>query len=286
MIHSRRGVTLIELVVAIALLTILAAATLRAMVALGRQSVAVAEHAAVQGGVRAGMLLARAELRELGSDGASSDLVRLAPDSVIYRATRGFGVTCAVWPTQLRILDAPPLPFSRVRNIAPGRDSLLLFVEGDTATTGDDRWIALPVLSAGASSCAGNAAIAVETIDMVPYLPTAMLGDVEVGGPVRSFEVTRLAEYSSGGLRWLGLASVSGGETIQPLAGPLTGDGLSLEYFGEAGTVVVNPADVRSLRITLTGASERSVARAWTGGPQRVVAETVSTRLFLRNIRQ
>jgi hypothetical protein len=49
---------------------------------------------------------------------------------------------------------------------------------------------------------------------------------------------------------------------------------------------VVDPAAVRSIRITLVGASERAAAIGWTGGPKAFVAETVSTRVFLRNIRR
>lgn len=94
--RARAGVALVELIVAIALLTLLVAATLRSSLALGRQSVAVAEHAAVQAGVRTGMLLARAELRELGSGFTGADLLRLDTDSITFRAARGFGVTCAM----------------------------------------------------------------------------------------------------------------------------------------------------------------------------------------------
>jgi hypothetical protein len=195
-------------------------------------------------------------------------------------------VTCAVWASQVHILDAPPLPFSRLRAPSPGRDSLWLFVEGDSTTSIDDRWIVLPVLSVGAGSCGGAPALALGTVDMTPFLPSGDLADVGEGGPVRTFEVSRLAEYASGGQRWLGLASVSGGESIQPIAGPLTGEGLRLEYLDGTGAEVVDPAAVRSIRITLVGASERRAAIGWTGGPKAFVAETVSTRLFLRNVQR
>lgn len=281
--RGSRGVTLVELVVAMALLTLLTAAALRAMLALGRQSVAVAEHATVQAGVRSGLLLAQAELRELGADGAGPDLLRMATDSVTFRAMRGFGVTCGVSTTQVRVRDEPPVAFEAVRAVAPGRDSLLLFVEGDTASRLDDRWIRSPVLSVGVSSCGGVAAMAFGTADLTAQLAPGALTDLVVGGPVRAFEVMRLAEYSSGGQRWLGLASVSGGETIQPVAGPLALDGLTLEYLAGDGVATLTPAAVRRIRATLVGSSERPVARLWNGGPNALVVETVSTTLSLRN---
>ena len=281
--RSSRGVTLVELVVAMALLTLLTAAALRAMLALGRQSVAVAEHATVQAGVRSGLLLAQSELRELGADGAGPDLLRMATDSVTFRAMRGFGVTCAVSAARVLVRAEPPVSFNAVRAIAPGRDSLLLFVEGDTASRLDDRWIRSPVLSVGVSSCGGVAAMAFGTADLTAQLAPGALTDLVVGGPVRAFEVMRLAEYSSGGQRWLGLASVSGGETIQPVAGPLALDGLTLEYLAGDGVATLTPAAVRRIRATLVGSSERPVARLWNGGPNALVVETVSTTLSLRN---
>lgn len=275
--------TLVELLVAIVLLTLLTAAALRAMLALGRQSVAVTEHAAVQAGVRTGLLLAQSELREIGADASGPDLLRMAADSVSFRAMRGFGVTCAVSAAQVRVRDDAPLAFNAIRAVVPGRDSLLLFVEGDTASRLDDRWVRSPVLSVGASSCGGIAALAFGTVDLAGLLGSGTLGDVVAGGPVRAFEIVRLAEYTSAGQRWLGFASVSGGETIQPVAGPLASDGLTLEYLDIGGVATSTPAAVRSIRMALVGASERAVARGWSGGPTEFAVETVSTRLSLRN---
>ena len=283
MSRNPRGVTLVELVVAMALLTLLAAVALRAMLALSRQSVAVAEHATVQEGVRTGLLFAQAELRELGADGSGPDLLSMATDSVTFRAMRGFGVTCAVSAARVLVRAEPPVSFNAVRAIAPGRDSLLLFVEGDTGSRLDDRWIRTPVLSVGASTCGGVAAIVFGTVDLTALLAPEPLTDMIAGGPVRAFEVLRLAEYSSGGRRWLGLASVSGGETMQPVAGPLAIDGLTLEYLDDGGAVTSTPAAVRSIRASIVGASERAVARNWGGGPKAFVVETASTRLSLRN---
>lgn len=273
-----------ELVAAMALLTLLLVPALRALLGVGRQSAAVVEHAAVQAGVRTGLLLAEAELRELGADASGADVLRLAPDSITYRAARGFGVTCAVFATQIRILDAPPIPFSALRAISPGRDSLLLFVEGDPLTSVDDRWVRAPVLSVGRGSCAGAPALVVGTTDLTLLLPSGTLSDLVPGGPVRTFEVVRLAEYSSGGQRWLGSASQSGGEAIQPIAGPLVGGGMALEFLDAAGAPTAAPAAVRSVRVTLEGASERAVSRHWSAGPSAFVVETVATRLFLRNL--
>ena len=98
-----------------------------------------------------------------------------------------------------------------------------------------------------------------------------------------TFEVMRIAEYSSGGRRWLGAASVSAGELIQPVAGPLDGSGLTMEYLSGSGAPVLDPAQVRRVRVTLVGAGERAVARSWSTGPAAVPAETLGAEVFLRN---
>ena len=231
----------------------------------------MAERTAVQAGVRTGTTLLAAELRELGGAGAGADLVRISADSVVYRATRGHGLTCAVAPAQVRLLNAPPFPFSALRGIAPGRDSLLLFVEGDPASSLDDEWIRLPVLSVGASTCGSAAAIAVGTADISVRLPSGNLSSVVPGGPVYTFEVVRLAEYVSGTQHWLGAASLSGGELIQPVAGPLAGSGLTLEYLDGTGLPTSSPGAVRQIHVTLIGETERRVIRAGSVGPGAVV---------------
>ena len=70
---------------------------------------------------------------------------------------------------------------------------------------------------------------------------------------------------------------------IQPVAGPLAGSGLTLEYLSESGAPVVDPAAVRRVRATLIGGTERRVGTTWTGGPMAVAAETLGAEIFLRN---
>ena len=284
MVAKRRGVSLIELLVAVTLLAVVAGAALRSLVALGRQSVAVSEHAAVQAGVRTGMMLVEAELRGLGADAGDADLLQLGVDSITYRAPRGFGVTCALSANQVRVRDGEPFRFSGLRAVAPGRDSLLLFVEGDSTSRLDDRWIRLPVYSVGSSSCGTVPAIAIGTGDLSALLAAGAALPLLPGGPVRTFEVVRIAEYQSGGERWLGMASISGGEAIQPVAGPLVGAGLTVEYLGATGAPVVQGSAVRQLRIALVGAGDRAVGAAWTGRPAGAAVDSLLTRITLRNV--
>jgi hypothetical protein len=106
---------------------------------------------------------------------------------------------------------------------------------------------------------------------MVPS--TAALVDLAVGTPVRIYEVMELKLYRSEGKSWLGARSVSAGEAIQPVVGPLADEnGFRLEYLDGAGTTS-DVTSVQSIRVTLRGISE---------GPVQV-EEALTTQISLRN---
>jgi hypothetical protein len=101
-----------------------------------------------------------------------------------------------------------------------------------------------------------------------------VLADVPIGTPVRFYEIMQLKLYRSEGNSWLGARSVSAGEAIQPILGPLTdGDGFRLEYLDALGTTTHDVNSVQSIRITLRGISEGPV----------LVEEELTTLVSLRN---
>ena len=65
--------------------------------------------------------------------------------------------------------------------------------------------------------------------------------------------------YQSTGQWWLGLRSVSTGEAIQPLAGPLTEDGLRFEFLDLLGQPTTDRTSVRSIHLEVQGRSEQYV---------------------------
>ena len=280
----RGGFTLVELMIGLLLLTLVGTAIFRLMQGTQRVSTAQAERMWMQSNVRTGALVVPAELRELStSAGGQTDLLQIAPESLTYRAPRGTGFTCAVAATQLKILNTTALPFNALRDITPGRDSLLLYVERDPATAADDAWVRLPITSVATTTCGTEPAIAVNLPDFVNSLPDSQLASVVVGGPVRTEEVMRLKSYSAGGQQWVGAASLSGGDAVQPILGPITADGLLLQYFTGDGTATTTPAAVRVVRIRLIGLTERAVAQGGTGGPNVLLRDTLETRVLLRN---
>jgi hypothetical protein len=159
-------------------------------------------------------------------------------DRVVYRAIRSTGVVCDVGLDALLVGSAS---FRSLRLPSPGRDSLLLLDQ-----TGAWQTHALMADARAATCPDGSAALA------LPVLP----GTVSLGPyALRSFEVMELRRYQSGGTWWLGLRSVSGGESIQPAAGPLSGDSALFRYYDDAGGPALTPAATRSVAVRLLGFS-------------------------------
>ena len=249
----RRGFTLVEALLAIVLLAIVGQSILRLLTATQRLFRTQNEQAALQAALRAGAALVPAELRELGP----GDLVSMAPDQIVYRATRSTAVACAVTPASVTL---PRELVYGYRSASAGRDSLLLFVEHDPSRSADDSWAALPVTGpAGTGSCPdGRTAVVIPT-----DIPAETLDSVILDAPVRSFEVVQLRLYQSGGRYWLGSRSVSGGESqVQPLLGPLAPDGLRLRFLDAGGLPASAPAAVRLVGLTVRGVTAGAIAES------------------------
>jgi hypothetical protein len=271
---ARRGFTLVELALALVLGLMVGGLVHRMLFHSQRVARAQAERMALSENVRAAALVLSGELGAIGYDevtpeasvmigspaGMRSDLLAVEPGAVTYLAPRGTGRVClaAGGPLPEIVVVASSWESSRAPRAT---DSLLVFAEGNPATGSDDAWIHLGVVSAGARSCPGGAAgIAVG----VAVLDPAALALVTPGAPVRLSEVMQMRYYRSGGQSWFGMRSVSTGEAITPVAGPLADSsggvrGLMLVYRDAADRPTSDPAAVRAVEIALVGVTEHPI---------------------------
>jgi hypothetical protein len=100
---------------------------------------------------------------------------------------------------------------------------------------------------------------------------------------VRLFEVLDVRAYTGTGGWQLGVAGVSGGAVIQPLAGPLVTAGLSLAGFDRLGAPTATPGGVAMLRVALAGLTDRQLA-AGLGGRSIATVDSAITTITLRNV--
>jgi hypothetical protein len=274
---SRRGSSLVELVVALSGLLILAALVSAVIIIQLRVPLTQEARSGLGNGLRTGVTFLKGEWRGLTpvAGDSTGDLLSLASDALTYRASRASAFACAGGEDHL-LLRAEP--WYGWRQVAVDRDSLLVLAEGDTTTGADDRWVALPVTSLGSGSCAGGSAIMVGTI-----LDSALVQrDFRFDAPVIAFEIMQVKSYPQGSETWLGVRSVSSGEVIQPLLGPLDASGLRLNYLDahEAPTNV--PAEVRTILATLPLVSEQPVHAHGFQGPRSRIRDSAAIRLTLQ----
>ncbi len=274
---ARRGFTLVELAVALVLGLMVGGLVHRMLFHSQRVARAQAERMALSENVRAAALVLSGELGALGYDevtpeasvaigspaGIRSDLLAVEPGAVTYLAPRGAGRVCLAAGGPLPEIVVAASSWESPR--APrATDSLLVFAEGNPSTGSDDAWIHLGVVSAGAGSCPGGAVGIALRVAIPAALDPAALALVTPGAPVRLAEVMQMRYYRSGGQSWFGMRSVSTGEVITPVAGPLADSsagvrGLTLVYRDVADRPTSDPAAVRAVEIALVGVTEHPI---------------------------
>jgi len=279
---SRAGFTLLELLIALIVFAGVSAVIFAAVRLSQRTSRAQAERSALQGNLRAAIQVATAELKQLqvNTGAGTTDIVAMNDSAVTFRSMRASGVTCDVGSSSVVLRNVGNL-LSTGRQIVPGRDSILLFVDSDTLRTADDQWLALPINSTPSSSTCPDGTIGVRL--QTNGVPVA---NVWVPGPVRTFEVMQMASVRNGGKNWLGARSVSAGQTLQPFLGPIDSTtGVRFTYRDAVGSVVGAPASVRQIDIFVQAASRNPINEGVGEGPGRVGTDSLQVRVALRNSR-
>ncbi|MBA3258893.1 MAG: type II secretion system protein [Gemmatimonadales bacterium] len=279
--RQRHGFTLVEVLVALVIMGIVTGAIYTLLNTSQRVSLAQAEQASLQSNVRIGSLVVPNELRELntvlGGTVDRNDITDAKPDAIKYRAMRGLGFVCqapGVGATELRIAQST---WTGLRNPDAARDDLYLFFDDDPNDDDDDTWLQVDVTGASLEADACGAAAGYE-LD-IAALPVA----VPLYTPVRLFEEMEMKLHEADGQWWLGARSVSGGEDIQPVLGPLTeDDGFELQYLNGAGAETADLTAIKSVRVTVRGLTEDAVRAGGSGALGRP-EEALVTQVLLRN---
>jgi prepilin-type N-terminal cleavage/methylation domain-containing protein len=282
-IPSRRGFTLVEIMVAVGITLVVFGALYRTLISVQRFSRVQSERVSLQSNVRTGVLALVSELRELGTSvgdpSTRNDLLSIASDGVTYRAMRGVGFICQVpSTTQIRLARSS---FSGYRDPQPGRDSMFVFFEGSLETGQEASWAPLAITAVStATPCPGAAGPGVTLTTEV----NGALPHLEVGTPLRIYEVMEMRLYRSDGESWFGARSVSSGENIQPMLGPLKPvNGLQLEYLNGLGGPTSDVTEIKSVRMTVRALSQGAAHASGDQGDLGRLEEALVTQVVLRN---
>ena len=272
-LRSRRGITLVELLVAMVVASVVMAAIFVVLTSSQRTYGVQSERIAGQQTVRAGIDILATELRGLSASGG--DIISMAEDQIEIRAARGVAITC-------QVLDSSPL---EVRAVLRGGTldqgtQVFVFADGDPETASDDIWLEATVAGASAENTPGNCPddpdLELVRLTFNNVTPSAGAANVRRGAPIRAYEVVTYGVITDGGEPFLGWSTPGGSDV--PLVGPLAGsDGFGLQFLDGTGAETTTSTEVRAIRATLRTASNLTDAVG------RPVADSLSILVNTRN---
>jgi len=276
---NREGFTLVELLIAIVVFAIVSASLFSLLTRTQRLSRTQAERATMQANVRAGVALVTSELREVNINATQSDIGSMTGTAIQYRGMRGLGFICDHSTTMVRVRRGSWL--ASYREPIAVRDSILVYVDNNVNLTTDDGWTRREISGVAAATCSADGAIALE-LTLAAALSPDTVAMIRTGSPIRTYEYMEIGALVQGGETWLGARSMSGGQTFQPVLGPLNTGGVNFQYLnaaGTAGTVLT----VKTVVLTLTGITENIVAAGTAVNAGQRATEQLVTRIRLRN---
>lgn len=281
--RPRHGFTLVEILVALVIMGVVSGAVFQLLHTSQRLSRAQTEQVSLQSNVRTGAMLVPAELREIntvtGGSIDQNDVLSAAADAVTYRAMRGLGTVCEVpgVTNRIRLLGST---YSGSRDPI-GTDSIYVFIENDPDRENDDAWLPVRITSVTTGNVCPTAIGNVAGITLNTDA-NAAIATLAVGTPIRIYEVMELSLLAADGRSWLGARSVSAGDPVEPVLGPLVdGNGFGLEYLDGNGNDTGDLTAIKSIRVTIQGLTDELVRGSGTAVGHPVEAQV--TQVLLRN---
>ena len=294
---TRRGFTLIELVVALVILGIVSGAIYKVLLTNQQTYTAQTQGIDLQQNLRAGAALLPAEFRELNAAGELSpgtgDIGAMTATSLRIRAMRQLGFLCATpalggGQVKLWVRQAPI--FGSRQALADG-DSVLVFYEGSVTTRNDDSWLPAKITKIDAGTCpdSTNGVSTPHPAYVLTLQPRWLPGQFNIpgamtnGSPVRSFSSVVYGLYLSPSDSRYYVGQSVGQGAMQPLVGPLSGaNGLQFVYYDESGTATTTDSSkVAMIEIHLYEATAGRVRQATTAGVSYKI-DSLVTRVALR----
>jgi prepilin-type N-terminal cleavage/methylation domain-containing protein len=279
----RRGFTLIEMMISLAIAGIVLSAAYKLLVANQRFYRSQSVIADVESNVRESALILAGELREVSP--AGGDLQQMTDTAITINAMRALGIVCVVPDFLLGRVVIQDASTFKYRAIDATRDSVFIYREGATNTTSDDGWLRGKVSGTTAQNCTDGSAGTRIALSGLVGVSFATLSGATIGAPVRTFETVNYRLYQDATGTWyLGIRQwVSGAWTnTSAIAGPMRpNDGVHFEYYDSLGVATATAADVKAIGVTVRGRSTASINTA--GRPAGVYNDSLTIRVAVRN---
>jgi type II secretory pathway pseudopilin PulG len=301
LIYERRGLSLAELVVVIALAGLVGGAVIGTITRQQRFYRGASELLHVREGVRDAVELLSADVRGM----SVADTVRLAADSAIeFFTTIGASVVCQILAGDVGLPPADPLgnSLSAFHAEPDTGDLALIHIESGGV---NERWerhrISGFVRQSLASSCPPTSRFSRQSdldagVDgFTVTLTTPVSGDVKPGAAVRFLRRERYSLYRAGdgewymGYRRCNAIGPSVCVAIQPVSGPYRAysrdpraTGLLFEYFDSAGQPLEATAPLAISRVDVTARGESQFDPSGVPHLARRIADSATISLAIR----
>jgi|SRR6266513_1915774 len=293
---TRRGFTMIELLVALVLLGLVSAAVYRVLVNNQRVYMAQTQRIDLSQNIRAATSILPAEFRELSSSEGDITNSPLSATRLDIRAMRWLGFICQgpVMGVPLAGISfiirsgAPnqPLFFGRAINLAT--DSVLVYYDGNPNIMIDDFWaLGRPTATQAANCPDGRPGVRLTFATGLGVTNAQnIVGAIPVGAPVRGFERVNYQLYQPSGdtSYYIGMQP-SGQGAPQPLIGPVLSNGLTLTYFDSTGAPTANRLKIARIDFTIRARTRTSVKKGGSG-KLLVIVDSVTSSVALRGNRR
>src|SRR6266480_3002653 len=291
---TRRGFTMVELLIALVILGIVSAALYKVLVTNQRTYLAQTQRIDLQQNIRAAATILPAELREINAAGTAGanigDLSGMLSTSLTIRAPRQLGFLCVTPPLGGGIgqitLTVRKQPMFGARQTYARGDSVLVFYEGDPGTRNDDSWLRGEIKDVGNGNCPdanGTPAAWVLTLgaQWIAGSQFNAAGAITNGSPVRGFTSTTYSLSLSPTDNQYYLAQTATGST-QPMVGPLSGpNGLTFNYYDANGIVTTDSSKVTQIEIRVRGRTQSPISQPGAAGVAYKI-DSVVTRVAIR----
>jgi len=293
MLLTRRGFTLVELIMALMLMGIVSTGIYTLLINNQRLYRQQTQKIEVNDNLRSTVAILTSELRELDTqDPLGSDIIEMTDSYITYRAMRGVRWVC--FPVgglpvvgNLLAVDTSRFGYPALDN---NYDSLLIFADSNIMQVRDDRWFHASITSTpqAAVDCGGSSRRINFQLNVSGRTNGLVAGDdVVVGAVVRPFQIVKMTRYTDvTGATWLGMQRIATNgnpDQIQPVAGPLQAGGLTFVYYDANGNVTANRTQVARIQITVIARTSDPVVQTATGVDYLV--DTLVTQVALRNNR-
>ena len=269
----RRGFTLVELIIAMLLFSIVMGAAMQVILKQQRFYRGAGELLEMRTGLRQGVTMLTSDLRAVYP--AAGDVYEWTRSKIGFRSITGSSIICLL-PSTTKIV-IPPRTLLQNNSLTTWLavpvvgDSILVYDEGREVGNDDDVWRGYQITAVsrvnGVNTCLPSTGYTISG-DVRPSteftLSAALPGTVVTGAPMRFFRRVDYGIYQASDSLWyLGASDCLPGRmpvcsSYQPVSGPYrplsgtTSSGLVLSYFDSAGAEL-DPATGSALNIARLG---------------------------------